>query len=493
MNEKERIQAVKQYEILDTPKDGAFDRITRLASKILNTPIALVSIVDSDRIWFKSIVGLEGISEIPKEPGLCSSAIMHDEVYMIENAIENPNTLHNSLVRGEFGLRFYAATQLRTSSGYNLGTLCVIDKEARTLSKVEQEVLVDLGKLVTEQLELRLKASKAIKRERSTYNILKAIYDSSSEASTFVDKNLTIRYSNRLAQSISEKIFGTPAKAGSSISDFIHPNLKEQASQDIEAVLSGKVVERETYDGQRWWASKVVPVYGDDHQVMGFSHHTRDITREHELQEEANKIRERLELLASNFPNGSISLVDKRLYFLYTGGSAYQLAKVNPNQFIGQPIQKLLIPDVYEQLVDKLPQVWKGISQSYEVTFNHRIYLATLQPVPDEDGEINRFAMIVLDITQRKQREEFIATQNERLKEIAWQQSHKVRGPVATILGLLPLIQQNDENQEYYLQLLKKSVQNLDDIIHHIVDMTVEAENSAPDLQESATEAAIRP
>jgi GAF domain-containing protein len=157
-NEQERLAAVRRYGILDTPKDGAFDRITRLAAAILEMPIAIVTIVDHDRIWFKSAEGLDGVEEIGRDPGLCASAILADEAWVIDDAKVDPRALANPLVAGEFGLRFYAGSALRTSDGYNLGTLCVIDKEPRTLSDEQVRVLDDLAALVVDELELRLAA-----------------------------------------------------------------------------------------------------------------------------------------------------------------------------------------------------------------------------------------------------------------------------------------------------------------------------------------------
>ena len=163
-DEQERLAALQRYAVLDTPADGAFDRITRLASVVLDMPIALVSLVDHDRIWFKSRQGLDAVEQIDRVPGLCASAILADEPWLVEDARADPRTLANPLVAGEFGLRFYAASTLRTSDGYNLGTLCVIDKEPRTLTPQQVQLLDDLAALVVDQLELRLAARQQARR-----------------------------------------------------------------------------------------------------------------------------------------------------------------------------------------------------------------------------------------------------------------------------------------------------------------------------------------
>ena len=160
--ETERLKALKRYDILDSPPDGSFDRITALASRMFNMPIALITLVDADRIWFKSHHGLD-TDEISRDPGLCSSAILGEEVYLVENARKDPRCLANPLVAGKFGLQFYAAAPLRTMDGYNLGTLCVIDRAKRYINREQMEMLQDLAQIVVDEMELRLSARIAVK------------------------------------------------------------------------------------------------------------------------------------------------------------------------------------------------------------------------------------------------------------------------------------------------------------------------------------------
>lgn len=162
-NEPQRMAAVRRYDILDTPPDGAFDRITAMAARRFGVPISIVSIVDEDRIWFKSHHGLP-ISQIDREPGLCASAILGDAAHVVTDASVDPRTLANPLVAGDFGLRFYAGVPLTTSDGYNLGTLCVIDFEARPVDQSQLDDLADLASIVMDQLELRLSARQAIQQ-----------------------------------------------------------------------------------------------------------------------------------------------------------------------------------------------------------------------------------------------------------------------------------------------------------------------------------------
>lgn len=156
-DEDVRMAAVNRYNILDSPPDGAFDRITKLAARIFRVPISTISIVDRDRIWFKSKYGIAA-AEIEREPGLCASAILEHEPWVVEDAAIDPRTLENELVRGELGLRFYAGIPLTTADGYNLGTLNIIDREPRELTADELETLQQLAELVVDEMELRMAA-----------------------------------------------------------------------------------------------------------------------------------------------------------------------------------------------------------------------------------------------------------------------------------------------------------------------------------------------
>ncbi|HEX8270495.1 MAG TPA: GAF domain-containing protein [Flavobacterium sp.] len=160
--EKQRLENLLKYEILDTPPDGYFDEITALAAKIFNVPIAIISLVDNDRIWFKSAYGIEA-EEIPRSPGLCSSAILSDELYIVVDARKDPRTMANPLVAGALGLQFYAAAPLKTIDGYNLGTLCIIDKNPRTLDPKEVSMLMQLARIAMGQFELKLQSRLLVK------------------------------------------------------------------------------------------------------------------------------------------------------------------------------------------------------------------------------------------------------------------------------------------------------------------------------------------
>lgn len=160
-DEAARIAAVHRYDVLDTPGDGSFDRITALAARLFDVPIAIVSIVDIDRIWFTSHHGLDA-EQVDRSPGLCASAILGTEPWVVTNAAVDPRTMANPLVAAEMGLRFYAGAPLVTHDGFNLGTLCVIDRQPRSVTQEELATLTDLAAVVMDELEIRRAARQTV-------------------------------------------------------------------------------------------------------------------------------------------------------------------------------------------------------------------------------------------------------------------------------------------------------------------------------------------
>ena len=173
--ESERLNALRRYQILDTPPEPAFDRIAEMAANFFNVPMAGVSLVDEDRVWFKSRVGIN-FPQTARDAGLCSSAMISQGVYHLSDAAHDQRALGHSFV-AEFGIRFYAAAPIRTHESLNLGTVWVLDQKPRELAPGEGEMLLALAALAMNQMELRLYAEKVASLEHAERTIGEQLRD----------------------------------------------------------------------------------------------------------------------------------------------------------------------------------------------------------------------------------------------------------------------------------------------------------------------------
>jgi len=151
VNEATRIDTLRSLNILDTSPEERFDRLTRLAKRLFGVPIALISLVDADRQWFKSCQGLSA-SETPRDVSFCGHAILSDEILLVPDALLDERFHDNPLVVGDPKIRFYAGCPLMVPNGSKLGTLCLIDQEPRELDEDDRRLLRDLARMAEQEI-----------------------------------------------------------------------------------------------------------------------------------------------------------------------------------------------------------------------------------------------------------------------------------------------------------------------------------------------------
>ena len=233
-NETERLKALKAYSVLDTLSEKEYDAITQLASYICDTPIALVSLIDEERQWFKSTVGLEA-SETPRNISFCQYTIMGDDIFEVANALESELFSENPLVTGNPDIRFYAGAPLRNKEGYNLGSLCVIDTKARSLTDDQKKALQLLAAQVVSLLDLRKKNSDFLDSQKELANFIELSVDLVCIAN--VDGMLykvNPAFTTVLGYSKEEL-------AGSSFMNLVHPDDLAMTFKEVEKLAQGEM------------------------------------------------------------------------------------------------------------------------------------------------------------------------------------------------------------------------------------------------------------
>lgn len=153
--EQKRLEALRKLKILDSTYEYLFDTITRSISEIFKTPIALISFVDEDRQWFKSIVGIDGLTQTPRELGFCAETILSDDILEICDAIVDQRFKDNPLVIGKPYIRFYAGAPITLPLGERVGSLCVIDTKPNLLNEYQKAALTGFAKVISQALLIR--------------------------------------------------------------------------------------------------------------------------------------------------------------------------------------------------------------------------------------------------------------------------------------------------------------------------------------------------
>jgi GAF domain-containing protein len=165
-DEVDRLVALRALELLDTPQEERFDRITRTARRLLHVPISLVTLIDEDRQWFKSCQGIDDLRETSRDISFCGHAILEKQAFIIPDAARDKRFADNPLVTGPYHVRFYAGIPIATLSGHRVGTLCVIDTEPREPTEEDLDGLVDLAAWAEAEIQ-RVELGRAL-RERPT-------------------------------------------------------------------------------------------------------------------------------------------------------------------------------------------------------------------------------------------------------------------------------------------------------------------------------------
>lgn len=315
--ESARLAALRRYGVLDTPAEPQFDRVVRMAQQVFQVPIALVSLVDTSRNWFKARVGLD-VEELPRDVAFCDHAIRESQVMVVEDARQDPRFRDNPMVVDSPHVRFYAGAPLRTAEGHQLGTLCIIDHGPRTLTPTQQAVLQDLAATVVDALELKRSNQQLAEkvadlealdeRHRDLLARFGQLVEHTPTGIAELNPDGTIRYvNNRWCQILNttpDRVLGQPWAATVWPED--HPGAVQGA---LETVLAGgEVVEEFRHirsDGSAVWVSGTALSLRDEHNaVTGFLGTITDIEGHIHARRDLQESERRYRTLVSGAPIG---------------------------------------------------------------------------------------------------------------------------------------------------------------------------------------------
>lgn len=279
-NEKERLAELKKYNILDTEPEAVFDNMVHLANYICETPIAAISLVDENRQWFKAIEGLK-VTQTLRDVAFCAHAILQDEPFVIENALEDERFFDNPLVTDGPKIRFYASVPLITQEGMHLGTLCVVDTKSRKIKEEQISAIKTLAQSVMAHIELRL-SHKKIRKYVDELQLSATIFETASENIVVTDANncfITVNpaFTKTTGYSLEDVIGKTPKilKSGKQNSEFYSKMWKELTKDgQWDGELSNKRKNGEIYIE---WLS-IRAIYNHDGTIRMYVATFSDIT-----------------------------------------------------------------------------------------------------------------------------------------------------------------------------------------------------------------------
>ena len=435
VDEKERLHELKEYEILDTPPEAEYDALTSIASQICGVPIALITLVDEERVWCKSKVGIEEL-EIPRGQSFCNEAIKQKELLLVDDTEKDTRFASFPLVQQGPKFRFYAGAPLINPNGHVLGTLCILDIKPRTLTEKQQSALQDLSRLVISQLEMRrnvrrLKTTLAekgrIEQElRNSQREYKHTIDSANELIYRTDENGLIAFFNPAATRLLQ--YRQDELIGHHFLELVHPSYRKSVEKYYGLQFFKKVpvtsrdVPSLAKNGNTVWLEQNVQLIFQNETISGFSVVARDITEKKLFNERVAESERRLLTIVNTVSEG-ISLSNERgLYEVFNPRmeelTGYSLKEANDNPDFERVLSST--EDEYQRMLSIRRELWDaGTVRESELTIRTKSGEKKILLVSSSLVNYNNQKMILSgyrNITEHRRAEEIIRTSAKRFR-----------------------------------------------------------------------------
>ena len=504
--EKKRLETLHHYRILDTPPEEGFDELTRLAAQICQTPIALVSFVDRDRVWIKSAVGWQE-REAPRNLSICNHALETDQTLVVEDLSIDDRFNDLPVVKGGQRVRFFAGTPLRGSAsrvengppGHSIGVLCVMDLHPRTLSAEQLQALLTLSRQVMAQLEVRRANYELREKQRELEAALQdsnAFYHSLVETipQNIFRKDLKGRFTfanSRFCQTVKQ-----PASSiiGKTDFDLFPPELASKYQEDDRRVIEQRssfsaIEQHRDLDGNTLYVRIIKsPLFGPNGELTGVQGIFWDETERYKAEEALAYERDLLRAMLDNIPD-SIYFKDRQSRFLAISRSlAIRLGLNSPNEAVGKTdkdfFSKVHADEAWmdEQAILRTGQpIVAKTERECRLDGRERWVLTTKVPLKNRQGEITGTFGISKDITELKEAEVELARardaalESARMKsEFLANMSHEIRTPLNAIIGMTGLLLDTEisGDQRDFAETIRNSADSLLNIINDILDFS---------------------
>ena len=420
--ESARLAALERYNILDTAPEKAFERITTLSANIFSVPIVLVTLIDKNRAWFKSCYGLD-TREADRKVAFCTYTIQTNEVMVVLNALNDPRFAENPLVSGDLHIRFYAGAPLKTSDGYNLGSLCLLDTRPHvSFDKAKQGMLADLAAIVVDELELR-NAGKAVQASETK---LRTVIETIADA--IYIKDLKGRYTlinHAGAAGLGHHVDEVLGKRDHEVVGEV------EAAQivpiDEHLMMTGQPInyERSTdmASGTKTYATSKYPYYAHDGTLQGLIGVSRDVTARRRAEQALANSEARYRIVAET-ASDAIVTIDEQSRILYANGAVEKIFGYSLEKLQGQSLM-LLMPDylrhVHEAALRRYIETgvrhmhWEAIEIPALHISGAEVPIEVSFGEHHENGQ-RLFTGIMRDITERKRTQKALETLTSELE-----------------------------------------------------------------------------
>lgn len=480
ITDNKRLAILDSLEIMDSMPEKIYDDITSLAASICNTQVSLITLLDDKRQFFKSHHGV-GFNETNIEDSFCKHIIKNDiDQLIVEDARQDKRFENNPLVLNAPNISFYAGVPLTYTNGIRLGSLCVIDDQPKKLSNEQIKALETLAEQVVQLFELR----KVKKEANQKSEELEKIINSSLDVICTINREGTFLQINNACKNI----WGYKPKEmiGKNYIDFVCEDDRQMTLESSKTTISRK----RTLNFENRYLHKdgsLVPVLWSanwDEKDEKMYCIARDITENKKTSIQIEQSERRFKTLVQE-GSDLIAILDQDANYTYVSPTSTKILQIKPEEFIGTNAFDYIHPDdqasVYKQFEKVLenPQVtikpfrFKNKNEEWR-------WVETIATNQMNEPSLNGIVANSRDITERILYLKAIEEQNEKLKEIAWTQSHIVRAPVARLMGLINLIKDDElefEEKDEILNFIIKSADEIDSVIKNIV------ENSAYEIE----------